>query len=206
MPNWTFNLISFKTKQDFETFRKHAIKKGKNGEDTVSFSVLIPRPKDLDIISGSDSYSNQYKRTRDLLTPHLVAEYNQEISLCNYIDAVLKRLEGHLDGSLIKADYDDIVTPISGYFNSRRYGYEDWWSWSCDKWGTKWDACDVYIDEENLNVSFNTAWCNPEPWIQELAKKVDFVHSYQDEAESFATTNLYMDGELLVSMEQNDEE
>ena len=41
----------------------------------------------------------------------------------------------------------------------------DWWSWRIYHWGTKWNACDVYLydHEDYIIIEFNTAWspCNP---------------------------------------------
>ncbi len=40
-----------------------------------------------------------------------------------------------------------------------------WYDWRLQNWDTKWDAYDVSIDDddpEQLEVSFNTAWCPPE--------------------------------------------
>lgn len=43
----------------------------------------------------------------------------------------------------------------------RRFGADNWYDWSCDNWGTKWNACDVYADdneEGRLFYTFETAW------------------------------------------------
>jgi len=40
-----------------------------------------------------------------------------------------------------------------------------WYNWRCQHWDTKWDAYDLEIlddDEEQLEVTFNTAWSPPE--------------------------------------------
>ena len=51
---------------------------------------------------------------------------------------------------------------------------EDWYDWSCDNWGTKWDACDPNINESEpqcFSVSFDTAWTPPIAWIQNIMDK-----------------------------------
>jgi hypothetical protein len=52
---------------------------------------------------------------------------------------------------------------------------DEWYDWRCDNWGTKWDAFDTYIineeEEEEINVSFTTAWTPPLPFLYALANK-----------------------------------
>lgn len=47
--------------------------------------------------------------------------------------------------------------------NIAKYGYSDWYSFHCGKWGTKWDVGgkDEYFERQEPTVaefSFNTAW------------------------------------------------
>ena len=39
-----------------------------------------------------------------------------------------------------------------------------WYDWSYSNWGTKWDACDKEIEDEEdwAEITFNTAWSPPE--------------------------------------------
>ena len=52
--------------------------------------------------------------------------------------------------------------------NKELHGYDSWYEWNVDNWGTKWDIGEV--DEDNFNVSedgksvsfwFDTAWAPP---------------------------------------------
>jgi hypothetical protein len=45
-------------------------------------------------------------------------------------------------------------------------GYSNWYEWSIDNWGTKWDACEpeVHIFGAQILIDFNTAWGRPSPW------------------------------------------
>ena len=48
---------------------------------------------------------------------------------------------------------------------------KDWYNWSLDNWGTKWDACEPYIDHNDIDyfaVSFETAWSPPINWIDNI--------------------------------------
>ena len=54
----------------------------------------------------------------------------------------------------------------------KKHGYSDWYSWACDKWGTKWEVCEFYgverqyLTEQNegestISFAFSSAWSPP---------------------------------------------
>jgi len=46
----------------------------------------------------------------------------------------------------------------------KKHGYSDWYSWACDKWGTKWDISEFYgVDRQGDTISFafSSAWSPP---------------------------------------------
>lgn len=208
MPNWTYNELVFENEKDYKTFKKYGVKYSENDKkDIVSFDVLLPMPEEMNITSGGDSFNNTYKKTRSLLIPYLNAEYNSEISQKDFIEKVIEKLKTSKDYEEIRNNYNDLSNPIAGFFNICRYGQQDWFDWRCAHWGTKWDACSDVIDEGALIVYFDTAWCNPKLWIKALAQKVNFTHSYQDEAENYSVTNVYKNGEIVEHIvEENENE
>lgn len=61
--------------------------------------------------------------------------------------------------------------PEGKYVNEdaiKETGYNSWYDWSCDKWGTKWNAYSTSIDSATLR--FDTAWALPEPVLAELSR------------------------------------
>jgi hypothetical protein len=46
----------------------------------------------------------------------------------------------------------------------------NWYDWSLENWGTKWNSYDGNVTDEG--ISFNTAWSPPTPVIVELAKQI----------------------------------
>ena len=52
----------------------------------------------------------------------------------------------------------------------------NWYSWNCDNWGTKWDACETRLSWEgdDLVINFDTAWDVPREFIEKLS------HLYPD--------------------------
>ena len=76
--------------------------------------------------------------------------------------------------------------------NVSKYGHGDWYSWSINKWGTKWNACDTYINntrDDYFDFSFNTAWSPPIPLLKALSEKyplLRFDTEYEEEGMGFA--------------------
>ena len=61
--------------------------------------------------------------------------------------------------------------------NIEKYGYADWYSWSCANWGTKWEICEPFCnghDENYLTMSFDTAWSPPIAFYEKM-KDLGFV-------------------------------
>jgi hypothetical protein len=93
-----------------------------------------------------------------------------------------------------------------------RTGHVDWYSWSVENWGTKWDAYMVSLEESpgRLEYQFDTAWSLPMPVILKLVKEfpqLDFEHRYFDEMHEFWGIETYKNGECVSVRESevNDE-
>ena len=46
----------------------------------------------------------------------------------------------------------------------------NWYSWHCNFWGTKWNACHVCMADDGSSVDFDTAWAAPEPIFKRLSE------------------------------------
>jgi hypothetical protein len=58
----------------------------------------------------------------------------------------------------------------------------NWYNWSCDNWGTKWNAYTQKMDDER--IYFETAWAVPDPIVRKLAevsKGLRWTWRYADE-------------------------
>ena len=71
-----------------------------------------------------------------------------------------------------------------------KYGASDWYSWSLNNWGTKWDISDAYadcIDKNSVTASFNTAWSPPIQFYHKLVTLGFTVDAtYTEEGMGFA--------------------
>ena len=73
------------------------------------------------------------------------------------------------------------------YVELAKYDQRNWYDWACANWGTKWNAYDQSILDDNLNevsIQFNTAWASPTPVIEALSNmfpSLKFTLTYADE-------------------------
>ena len=71
---------------------------------------------------------------------------------------------------------------------------KDWYDWSVNNWGTKWDACESYINNNDIDyfsVSFDTAWAPPVDWLKNIAidyPDLEFELEYEEPGMCFGGT------------------
>ena len=69
---------------------------------------------------------------------------------------------------------------------------EDWYNWSLENWGCKWDACEPYINESDsqcFSVSFDSAWAPPTEWLRNIMDdypNLEFELEYSEDGMCFA--------------------
>ena len=77
---------------------------------------------------------------------------------------------------------------------------KDWYDWSLNNWGTKWDACEPNICHNDIDyfaVSFESAWSPPITWIENIIKdfpNLSFTLEYEEPGMCFG-------GRLLAQYE-----
>ena len=96
-------------------------------------------------------------------------------------------------------DFNGII-PMPGYIyrgnlgleERLKYGDLNWYDWSYEHWGTKWNACDPKVEHSDMvcdgtneaRITFDTAWSAPIPVFEALAKQypdLSIVVNYADE-------------------------
>ena len=83
-------------------------------------------------------------------------------------------------------------------------GYTNWYDWSVDHWGVKWNACRTELFAEELpvgatyvQVRFETPWGPPEPVYEALMNcfpTLTFEVEWQDEGDWNTHTQIYHKG------------
>ena len=81
----------------------------------------------------------------------------------------------------------DAIIPMPENIKETTYNHlgsnvnPNWYDWSIENWGTKWDADDVQIvdeDENSIKYIFDTAWSPPEPICVALRTKFPAINIF----------------------------
>ena len=197
MANYVLNEIT--VTGDREALEKF-MQKVKGEQSPFSFNSIIPMPTSMNIVSGSDeeraillilkgglAYTSlipkQYRESviKAAASMHVIDYYNGNYGLEKYVSNddpanadIARLLDGHIP--ITKADF--IALGSIAIDNYVRYGSKDWYDWSCANWGCKWDAgdADVKLHENELFISFSTAWAMPEPVFIKLVEMFPNLH------------------------------
>lgn len=65
------------------------------------------------------------------------------------------------------------ITPEEKAERMAKYGYDNWFDWRFENWGSRTDATDsdiIHLDDEGLTINFETAWSPAIPYIKQVAK------------------------------------
>jgi len=99
------------------------------------------------------------------------------------LDALMSK-DSEVDFSSIIPMPEHIFRGNLGLAEREKYGADNWFDWSVNNWGTKWNA---YGEEGRIDdevVKFDTAWSHPLPVIKALSRKFpdNLLHvEYADE-------------------------
>ena len=176
MPNYVRNKLEITGEQaEIMKFLEFV----KNENMVLDFNKLIPMPKSLEIESGS--------RTENSLAAYkfqAFGEISERLKKAKDRDeeAINLNIEQYV-AYLIKKGYVDLSDGRKAYENIINYGYKDWYEWAIHNWGTKWNACESAIVENNVLV-FDTAWSAPLPIVEKMAELFPMLglhHVWADE-------------------------
>ena len=134
-----------------------------------SFRSILPMHKELEHTSSP---------ARIFDTEDEVAEYVKE------------RL-GENPTPLRKQAVNGVMTREYSDYLINTFGANNWYDWSYDNWGTKWDVSEVWLDDTDdyLKYDFDTAWCPPEGIYAFLVDKfpdVSISWFYREEGQEIA--------------------
>lgn len=183
MPNWVQNeIVLCGEEKDIEKVLEFV----KSEESDFDFNKLVPMPSELNISSSSDNdlaiicfLSNKltkpfYQLEKKYLA-YVTNMFNPNWAKTIYDERLPER----------KEDFDKLYELGKVCCtNITKYGHIDWYDWCRENWGTKWNACEVYISD-NV-IAFQTAWSVPDPIFEAFAylcdkHNVTFKGSYADE-------------------------
>lgn len=122
-------------------------------------------------------------------------------------EKVLNNVINYLEGDGEVMDFNKII-PMPDYIyqgplginEHRLYGKDNWFDWSINKWGTKWNAYNTYTDDHSI-LAFDTAWSGVPKLVGILSQKFpdsEFVYKYADEDMGSNTDEyLFKNGKVL---------
>ena len=108
--------------------------------------------------------------------------------------------------------------------NIKEYGHKSWYDWSCQHWGTKWNAYEIEVDEDLGTIFFQTAWSPATPVFDkigelfpELEITIDYYEGdfagqytmyedYSEDVPASSESEIQAIGENVFQMEFDDEE
>ena len=116
----------------------------------------------------------------------------------------LKTLQTMLKSKDNEFDFNNIIPMPKNIFRGNlgkeeeeKYGKNNWYDWSIDNWGTKWNACNTEVEQRDgtLMYRFETAWDCPrniayqllrmqKTILQDIIISWDCVHEDGDEEET----------------------
>lgn len=80
------------------------------------------------------------------------------------------------------------------------YGCFDWYTWCTSVWGTKWNASETSVSEEDFAIYFETAWSPVVELMCQLSKKLRIPLYMQYAEEQFtacAGESVFVDGQVI---------
>ena len=181
MPNYVKNLVKMKGIVDLPLFREV------DGVKHFDFNKVIPMPEELHVEDGSmTDMCIVYFLTERCSIPisqlgkketELVNALVSNMFSSDWPAEVFRRMREQMRGASEEkkeAAYEGGRRYVSNY---EKYGCTTWYGWSNRNWGTKWNACDTKI-LDNDSIMFDTAWSNPEPVMEELGEMYPNVKMY----------------------------
>lgn len=190
MPNYVINKVTINGSVETISKIKEQILNYDDGQGNTrdfSFQTIIPRPKSLDIESSTMvDKAIEYIRAND--------DEKALIESAYFLDKDYREKYISLANKAIE--------------NIKKYGYKDWYDWSRNNWGTKWDAFETSVDFDDTTIclTFQTAWSTPEPVFFELAEQypdiaIEVEYASEDICGGYCGTYDYEDGSWVHSDE-----
>lgn len=168
------------------------------------FNKLVPMPESLNIESSNKQDVAIELCLRRLNTGGFTSTVISTLGLkCNCYNTMSDE-EFQKKRSVFNITDDELAEfGLQVICNKVRYGSTDWYDWSCDNWGTKWNSYNNLIDEETPDrIKFNTAWGAPHMILEKLAQMYPHAVIQHWWAEEFMGSGnsgymLYKNGQIL---------
>ncbi len=151
MPNWVMNELTciFQGSEELQSFKSKVDEKN-------LYNSFFPMPEIL-----------QDTQSPDISVEKLILEYNEKTNLkAMGLTEIIKSNHPLYSGIAEQALKNQQAYIATGYTN--------WYDWSIDNWGVKWDTSNLQAKElsdfNTVIYSFDSPWDTPEHFVIELSK------------------------------------
>lgn len=194
MPNHVKNIVKMEGITKLPLFKTEYDKYEKKDIAVFDFNKIIPMPESLNIGSGSitDEAIIYYVTDKCTLPLRAIKEEHKKLvdrkvtnifSKDSWAEEVFMRVleETHdMPAEEKEQLYEKGQIYVS---NIENYGCATWYDWCVNNWGTKWNAYSCTEESED-EITFETAWSNPEPIMLKLSEmypEATIEHWWADE-------------------------
>lgn len=192
MPNWIINSVVITTEKN-ET-AKEMFNKLINKNGNFTFNGIVPRPKELaeadTVMDDETAALEAAKYAVDTFGFENVK--NEIFQIRDYLckKSVHVSILAEKFGTI--SHYNE-ERAKKWYENQKNYKYFDWYEWSIDNWGCKWDACESSIDmaenDNHIHINFRTAWSTPFEFFKRLSAAYPEAQIYVEYADEMLGSN-----------------
>ncbi len=90
------------------------------------------------------------------------------------------------------------ITRVYSNLLKEKFGFDNWYDWCCNNWGTKWNSYNTVFKDGALE-KFETAWSTPRGVFLELSKleKTTISVMWKDEGDDCIQISVYNNGNLV---------
>jgi hypothetical protein len=169
---------------------------------SFDFNNVIPMPESLNIESGTVTDAALAYYLTDGLTKAITADQIEEYYKEEYFSSKAEQVERAVETAQRCLDKDlqtheqllELGKKV--VLNIHTYNCQTWYEWSPQNWGTKWNAYDITVSENQ--VKFDTAWNSPVPVLDAWIAKFNLTCTVKafDEGHNFWFIKTYEDGIL----------
>lgn len=201
MPNWVINKLSF---EGDSSSIEDVMKSISTEKEIIDFDKIIPMPKSLRIENSSS--------TDESFAVALYLDLKDEVEINKRINWLNKNDPPSIDDYIKKVvgnrDLDDFLRPGRiAIENIKLYGHKDWYSWSIENWGTKWNVSGAYLNHLG-EIVFETAWSTPFTVVFELSiqfPEILFKTKFADESIGSNCGEYHLKNGIVIFQNEYDE-
>lgn len=178
MPNWAENdLYIYGSNVRLLEVRRHMETVDEQTDDrrvqVFDFNKLIPRPKSYAYVASpvrqvEGAYS-RYLAWRAGIKGDDETALMEAVKLFEASGSEYDRALGYWEPTELGRQAGEYLAIL----NKAVYGYDTWYEWSIQNWGTKWNACEATATrtKSSLRYKFSTPWSGPHPVIRKMSER-----------------------------------